>query len=158
MSHFYGTEYEILAGFGPVVGSPENFGLGRKVCYFWGQSVMFLWAKCFLFVWFFKYCRVGNKELRGEKTIKGIPILKYLKPRNGGILNFLRQTTEIFSICFIFDFVKPLKICAHLDNIFFHSFQGGTKGKNAEKTMYSFCNFSAFFLWSTLGNCEKKVV
>ena len=33
MSHFYGTEYEILAVFGPV-GSSENFGLGHKVCYF----------------------------------------------------------------------------------------------------------------------------
>ena len=32
-SHFYGTEYEIWAGFGPV-GNTESFGLGRKVCYF----------------------------------------------------------------------------------------------------------------------------
>ena len=29
-------------------------------------------------------------------------------------------------------------------------------GKNAEKPMYSFGNFSAFFLWSPLGNYEKK--
>ena len=33
MSHFYGTGYDIWAGFGQV-GSTENFGLGRKVCYF----------------------------------------------------------------------------------------------------------------------------
>jgi hypothetical protein len=33
VSHFYGTEYEIWAGFGPV-GSTENFDLGCKVCYF----------------------------------------------------------------------------------------------------------------------------
>ena len=30
MSHFYGTEYEIWAGFGPI-GIIENFNLGRKV-------------------------------------------------------------------------------------------------------------------------------
>ena len=32
VSHSYGTEYEIWAGFGPV-GSTENFGLGNKVCF-----------------------------------------------------------------------------------------------------------------------------
>jgi hypothetical protein len=32
VSHFYGTEYEIRAGF-MLVGITENFGLGRKVCY-----------------------------------------------------------------------------------------------------------------------------
>merc|ERR1712051_678438 len=44
-------------------------------------------------------------------------------------------------------------------NFFFHSFQGGTKGKmlkNCQTPMYSFGNFSAFFLWSPLGNYEKK--
>jgi hypothetical protein len=30
--------------------------------------------------------------------------------------------------------------------------------KNAEKPMYSYGNFSAFNLWSPLGNYEKKVV
>ena len=30
VSHFYGTEYEIWAGFRPA-GSTENFGLGRKI-------------------------------------------------------------------------------------------------------------------------------
>ena len=30
MGHFYGTEYKILVGFGPV-GCTENFGLGHKV-------------------------------------------------------------------------------------------------------------------------------
>ena len=40
--------------------------------------------------------------------------------------------------------------------LFFHSFQWGTKGKNAEKTMYSFGIFLAFFLWSPLGNYEKN--
>ena len=39
------------------------------------------------------------------------------------------ETAENFSICFTFDFVKPLKIWAHLDNSFFHSFQVETKGK-----------------------------
>ena len=32
VSHFYGTEYEIWADFGPV-GCTENFELGHKVCY-----------------------------------------------------------------------------------------------------------------------------
>ena len=36
----HGTEYEIWAGFGPI-GGTKNFGLGRKVCYFWGQFVNF---------------------------------------------------------------------------------------------------------------------
>ena len=52
--------------------------------------------------------------------------------------------------------MKPLKIWAFLDNFFFHGFQWGTKGKMLKKTMYSFGNFSAFFLWSPLGNYEKK--
>ena len=30
VGHFYGTEYKILVGFGPV-GCTENFGLGHKV-------------------------------------------------------------------------------------------------------------------------------
>jgi len=34
--------------------------------------------------------------------------------------------------------------------------KGGTKGKKPQKPMYSFGNFSAFFLWSPLGNYEKK--
>ena len=33
---------------------------------------------------------------------------------------------------------------------------GGTKGIMLKKTMYSFGNFSAFFLWSPIGNHEKK--
>ena len=72
----------------------------------------------------------------------------------GNYFNF----TLTFRISLIYKFVKPLKIWAHLDKFFFHGFQGGTKGKNAEKTMYSFCNFSAFFLWPLLWNSEKKVV
>ena len=52
--------------------------------------------------------------------------------------------------------MKPLQIWAYLDNSFFHSFQGGTKGKMLKKTMYSYGNFSAFFLWSPLGNYEKN--
>ena len=54
---------KILAGFRPV-GSIENFRLGHKVCYFWGQSFMFLWAKCFFVCLILKYCRVGNIEMR----------------------------------------------------------------------------------------------
>ena len=36
VSHFYRTEYETWAGFGPV-GRTENFELGDKVCNFWGK-------------------------------------------------------------------------------------------------------------------------
>ena len=45
-SHFYGTEYEIWAGNGQV-GSTENFGLGRKVCYFCLKAIVlcFPWTK-----------------------------------------------------------------------------------------------------------------
>ena len=43
-SHFYGTEYEIWACFGPVC-STEIFRLGLKVCYFWVQFFMFSLAK-----------------------------------------------------------------------------------------------------------------
>ena len=40
--------------------------------------------------------------------------------------------------------------------LFFSLFPRGDQRKNAEKPMYSFGNFSAFFLWSPLGNYEKK--
>ena len=63
---------------------------------------------------------------------------------NGDFL--LPNKIDIFSICFIYDFVKPLKFWAHLGNIF--------QRKNAEKPMYSFGNLSVFFLWSQLGNYE----
>ena len=52
--------------------------------------------------------------------------------------------------------MKLLKIWAFLDNFFFHGFQWGTKGKMLKKIMYSFGNFSEFFLWSPIGNHEKK--
>ena len=75
-------------------------------------------------------------------------------PQLGGLGRFLgsqwdRQLNFFFRICFFFDFVKPLKIWAYLDNFFF-------KGKMLKIPMYSYGNFSAFFLWSPLGNYEKK--
>ena len=43
--------------------------------------------------------------------------------------------------------------------LFFHSFQGGTKGKMLKKECtIILAIFSAFFLWSPLGKYEKKVV
>jgi hypothetical protein len=48
--------------------------------------------------------------------------------------------------------VKPFKILADLD-IFFSKFPRGDQRKNAEKPVYSFGNFSAFFL----GNYNKKL-
>ena len=41
---FYGTEYKIWAGFGPV-GCTKKFGLGCKVFYFWGQFFYVFVAK-----------------------------------------------------------------------------------------------------------------
>ena len=40
--------------------------------------------------------------------------------------------------------------------LFFHGLQWGTKGKMLKKTMNSLGNFSAFFLWSPVGNHDKK--
>ena len=59
MSFFYGTEYEILAGFEPVVGRTENFE----------GNLLFI---CTFFIYYFLLNRVVNKELyqyRGGKTI-----------------------------------------------------------------------------------------
>ena len=44
-------------------------------------------------------------------------------------LQFLTDFNETLSKCWIQDFLKPHKLSAFLDNFFFHSFQGGTKGK-----------------------------
>ena len=43
-----------------------------------------------------------------------------------------------------------------LDNFYFHSFQGGTKGKMLKKQCIVLAIFAAFFLWSPLGNYENK--
>ena len=40
-----------------------------------------------------------------------------------------------FSAYVFFDFVKPFKIWAYLDNFLFHGFQGGDQRKNAETPM-----------------------
>ena len=42
--------------------------------------------------------------------------------------------------------------------LLFSQFPRGDQRKNTEKPVYSFGNFSTFFLCSPLGNCEKKVV
>ena len=57
--HFYGTEWDIWAGFGRV-GNAENFGLGLKGCYFWQQFV-------YVFMDIFFLNNVFNLESRIEE-------------------------------------------------------------------------------------------
>ena len=51
--------------------------------------------------------------------------------------------------------MKPLIIWAHLDTFFF-TVSKWDQRKNAEKLPKLYIVFSAFFLWSPLGNYEKK--
>ena len=46
---------------------------------------------------------------------------------------FSTDLTETLSECWIYNFLKPHKVSACLDNFIFHSFQGGTKGKKLRK-------------------------
>ena len=48
----------------------------------------------------------------------------------GHLTLFEYQMTVAFRICLFLDLLKPLKICCHLDNFYFHYFMGRTKGKN----------------------------
>jgi hypothetical protein len=48
-----------------------------------------------------------------------MPSLKYLPLPGEGILKFLRYTAEIFSKCWIGDFLKPQKISALFNNFFY---------------------------------------
>ena len=45
--HFYGTENEIWAGFGPV-GDTEKKNWGPIMTNFWGGFFMFSWAKNYI--------------------------------------------------------------------------------------------------------------
>ena len=57
----------------------------------------------------------------------------------------------------VYDFVKPLKIWDYLlRQLFFQSFQGGAKGKMLKNCQNYTLFFSVFFLWSPIGNHEKK--
>ena len=56
----------------------------------------------------------------------------------------------------IYDFMKPLKIWVHLDNVYFHCFIRGTKeifSISLPKLSIVFFNFS---LWSPIWNNENK--
>ena len=57
-----------------------------------------------------------------------------------------------------FDFVKPLKIWAYLDNFFFHSFQGGTKEKMLKNCQNYTLVFQHFSFGPPLETMKKKVV
>ena len=63
----------------------------------------------------------------------------------GGNFYFpMRQMSEIFSICLIYNFQNFSLIWTN----FFHSFQGGTKGKMLKNCQNYKLFFSAIFLWS----------
>ena len=64
-----------------------------------------------------------NRVLKGEMHKKAYEHI-WLR-----FFQFLTDFHETFSKCLIQDFLKPHKVSAFLDNFFFHSFQGGTKGK-----------------------------
>ena len=82
------------------------------------------------------------------------------RPQVGGswqISGFhMKEKAEIFSICFIYNFMKPLKIWAHLDNFYFHCFIGVTKWKNSKKQWIVSADILNFFLWSPPWNNENK--
>ena len=61
-SHFYGTEYEIWADFGPV-GNTEKKSFGPIMSNFWGGFFMFSLAKQML-KFFEKHCSFHTKMLR----------------------------------------------------------------------------------------------
>ena len=62
VSHFYGTEYEILAGFGPV-GNTEKKNWVDYEQLLRGGFFMFTWQKK-IFRFFKKYCSVCTKKLQ----------------------------------------------------------------------------------------------
>ena len=65
-----------------------------------------------------------------------------------------------FQHMLLFWFRKASQNLSLFRQLFFHSFQGGTKGKmlkNCQNYTLVFGNFSAFFLWSPLENYEKKI-
>ena len=68
VSHFYGTEYEIWAGF-ELVGSNENFWLGREVCYFWGQFFLYFHWKKWKHFKNIVSSALKSCNILGEKTI-----------------------------------------------------------------------------------------
>ena len=54
--------------------------------------------------------------------------------------------------------MKPLKICAYLDNFFFHSFQVGTKEKMLKKECIVLAIWQEFSFGPPLETMKKKVV
>ena len=86
-----------------------------------------------------------------KKNQKDLIIL----PTARGVLADFWVLNEIDS--FFIDFVKPLKIWAYLDNYFFHSFQGGTKGKMLKNQCIIMANFQHFSFGPALKTMKKKL-
>ena len=99
----------------------------------------------------------GKSKFVKKLSKKGIPSLKYLPCRNEGILQFLRQTAEFFSKCWIQDFLKPHKISALLDDFFFHSFLGGPKKKKLKNQCIVLAIFQHFSFGPPLETMKKKL-
>ena len=76
----------------------------------------------------------------------------------GRYLGSTWKTAEIFSICLIYNFLKPLKIWAHLENVYFKCFVGGDQREKFKKTMdslgsdFEFFPFWTIFFWPTQKN------
>ena len=88
----------------------------------------------------FNFCTTATSRV----IFTGIPNRKYVDRLIEGIHQFLRSTAEISSICLIYDFLKPLKIWAHLENCYFHCFIGGPKGKIQNACQDQLLFFSIF--------------
>ena len=71
---------------------------------------------------------------------------------------------EIFSKCWIYDFLKPHKISAYLDNFFFIVSKRGPKEKNSKTkkskksaAKFSLLNFLALFWHIVLNNVSEHI-
>ena len=100
-----------------------------------------------------------------KKFIKMLPLIiifKIILATGRGILADFWVPHEIESWNFqhmilIYNFLKPLKIWAHLDNFYFHCFMGDQKenSKSLPRLSSVFLNFS---LWSPYETMKIKVV
>ena len=55
----------------------------------------------------------------------------------GHLMLFEFQKAVTFSICLFLDFLKPLKICCHIDNFYFHGGNQREKYENPKKRQKS---------------------
>ena len=106
----------------------------------------------------------GHKKLENSKILWALFVLYWIEVQNAikrtrsscpwfvafwQIFRFhMRWTAEIFRICLIKDFMKPLKIWVHSDNFYWYFFKGGFLSKNPKnQCILGFLDFSVFPLW-----------